>query len=527
MKTAKRSRLTARSPRVRKVLKSVFGFKKLRDAQEDVIDSVFTGRNTLAILPTGAGKSLCYQLPGQLLVGTTVVVSPLIALMKDQNDKLHELGLESVELNSTLSAGAEKSSLRALKKGATEYLYVTPERLLQPDFLKSLKKLKIDLFVVDEAHCLSQWGHDFRPAFLGMVDAWKQLGSPQLLALTATATEQVAEEIATLFDPDLNVIRSGVFRENLCYQAQVLDKEDEKIPRVIELLGEGTEPTVIYSATVAAVESLFESLQEAGFKVGKYHGKMKAADRHQSQDEFMSGRTPIMIATNAFGMGIDKPDIRSVIHYHFAGSLEAYYQESGRAGRDGFSSTCSLLYLKKDKATQSFFLAGKYPMPDSILAVYKAIEAGEEVTAKELQETLKSIPVTKMKVILSALRNAEIVELKARGKMRVLRTGLELEDLKSVFDVYQAKKENDREKLKQMIVYAQSAMCRWKILMNYFKQETSWAECGHCDNCVRNAERTASSASGSNKISSETSATVSESSQIVTRNETALVEGYA
>lgn len=485
MKTSKRRPLTARSPLVRKILKSVFGLQKLRDAQADVIDSVFAGKNTLAIMPTGAGKSLCYQLPGQILEGTTIVVSPLIALMKDQNEKLLDLGIGSVELNSTLSTSDQKDSLLSLKKGHAEFLYVTPERLLQPEFQASLKKLTIDLFVIDEAHCLSQWGHDFRPAFIALVDTWKALGSPQLLALTATATDQVAKEIAEMFDPKIKVIRSGVFRENLFYQADVLDKEDEKLPRVLDLLRENEGPTIIYSATVATVEALHENLRDQGFEVVKYHGKMKAADRHEAQDQFMGGRVPIVVATNAFGMGIDKPDIRSVIHYHFAGSLEAYYQESGRAGRDGKTSTCTLLYLKKDKSTQSFFLAGKYPMPESIFAVYKAIEAGGDVTAKELQTALPAVPVTKIRVILSALRAAEIIELKARGKMRVLKKGLEVADLKSVFDIYQAKKENDQDKLKQMIVYAQTAMCRWKILMNYFKQETEWSECGHCDNCQK------------------------------------------
>lgn len=482
----KRTARSLRDARVRKILNETFGLKKLRDAQAEVIDGILKGQNIMAVMPTGAGKSLCYQLPGQLLEGTTVIVSPLIALMKDQNEKLHELGIESVELNSAISASDKKESLRSLKKGRAEYLYVTPERLMDDEFLKSISKMKIDMFVIDEAHCLSQWGHDFRPAFLGLTDAWRKLGKPQLLALTATATDQVIAELQELFaEANLKVIQSGVFRKNLFYEATLLEKEDEKLPALLELLKTTEGPAIVYSATVAKVEELHEALLESGINAVKYHGKMKAKDRNEAQDQFMSGEVPVIIATNAFGMGIDKQDIRLVVHFHFTGSLEAYYQESGRAGRDGKLARCSVLYLKKDKSTQSFFLAGKYPPATSIFGVYKAIEDNPGLTVTQLKEQLPSIALTKLKVILSALRASEVVTSKAKGQLHALKTGLEFQDLEAVFSLYQTKRENDREKLKQMIVYAQTALCRWKMLLSYFSQNAEWDSCEQCDNCTK------------------------------------------
>src|SRR6266568_614769 len=354
-----------------------FGISAFRPGQELTIRNVLAGQDTLAIMPTGGGKSLCYQLPALELPGTTLVVSPLIALMKDQHDKLEVLGVEVLRLDSTLGPREEHAALARLMQPKPCIAYVTPERLGDNGFRASLARVKVALFVVDEAHCISQWGHDFRPAYLGLGEAINELGRPTVLALTATAPPRVKDDILAQLDVrGAAVVDVGLHRPNLRYYVLRASTERKKRAILVRMLERNPGCGIIYAATVKNVEAIAAFLDKNGVAAGKYHGRMRARERERAQQSFMEhGEPRVMVATNAFGLGVDKQDLRFVIHYNFPGSLEAYYQEAGRAGRDGIPADCVLLYQPEDKRIQSFFLGGRYPTPEQTRAVAEALMA--------------------------------------------------------------------------------------------------------------------------------------------------------
>ena len=318
-------KVTLELTKMKRTLRDVFGLEKLRLGQAEVIRSVLEGKNTLAIMPTGAGKSLCYQLPALHIPGTTVIVSPLISLMKDQVDKLEGAGLDASQLNSALTNREHQENLERIETESSDFIFVTPERFANQEFLADLRKKTIDFVVIDEAHCISKWGHDFRPAYLSIGACVKTLGSPPVLALTATATGEVTEDIEKLLDlGSLRVINTGIHRPNLQYQVKRVTNEREKHEELIRVLQENDGAGIIYAATVKTVDELSDWLRGFDFNIEKYHGRMKASDRKQNQEAFMAGELKAIVATNAFGMGIDKPDIRFVVHYQMPGSLEAY-----------------------------------------------------------------------------------------------------------------------------------------------------------------------------------------------------------
>ncbi len=482
--------MTVEISNLRHTLRRKFGFRTLREGQEEVIRSVVEGKDTLAIMPTGAGKSLCYQLPGTELPGTTVVVSPLISLMKDQVDKLQELGIDAVQVNSTLTPREETQVLEEIRRNQREFVFVTPERLAQPEFLETLRRNTIDVFVIDEAHCISQWGHDFRPDYLRLREAIEALGNPPVLALTATATPDVVEDIMRqLGREEMEVIDTGIYRENLRFEVIPCRDEAAKRTHLARLIGEIEGTGIVYTSTIRDCEELTKHLEELGFKVARYNGRLGARERKATQDRFMAGELDAIVATNAFGMGIDKPDIRFVIHYNLPGSLESYYQEAGRAGRDGEPSRCVLLHLPEDRNTQIFFLNGRYPKREHFDAVYRALErlkAGEHpVTAQAVHERARDVALSKVRVVLATMKDLEMVDEPEAGQVRLRRSGLSAEELDEMTRHYERRAEIDRDRLRRMVLYAQSALCRWKLIADYFGVELIEPRCGHCDSCDR------------------------------------------
>jgi RecQ family ATP-dependent DNA helicase len=356
-------------------LRKFFGFEGFRAGQGEVVESVLAGHDTVVVMPTGGGKSLCFQLPALMRDGVTVVVSPLIALMKDQVDALHARGLPATFINSSLDFEEQKERIAGVRRGDFKLLYVAPERFRSNHFVETLRNAEISLFAVDEAHCISQWGHDFRPDYLRLQSFRERIGKPQTVALTATATPYVrADIIEQLKLEDPRAFVSGFDRPNLSLGVVHTEKEREKYARIRQLAGEFEgQSGIVYTSTRKSVEQITRKLQDARLSVVGYHAGMTDEERVRAQNDFMSGRTQTIVATNAFGMGIDKPDIRFVVHFHLPGSIEAYYQEIGRAGRDGGRSVCLLLFNYADKRTQDYFIEGSYPPPELIAKVYEAL----------------------------------------------------------------------------------------------------------------------------------------------------------
>ena len=346
----------------RDVLRARFGFNGFRPGQERAVASVLAGRDTLVVLPTGGGKSVCYQVPALLLPGITVVVSPLISLMKDQVDALDARGIPATFVNSTLSSTAVSERMARVSRGEVKMLYVAPERFDFGSAAERLKDVGVSLLAIDEAHCISEGGHDFRPSYLRVAQVRERLGWPPAVALTATATSHVRQDIVRqLRFENPETIITGFDRKNLDYHVVPTRNDDEKDEAIIGLLKKYPGVAIVYASTRRNVEKVTHMLEKARIMVAAYHAGLDDAHRHDVQDAFMSEKVRAIVATNAFGMGIDKPNVRLVVHHSMPGTLEAYYQEAGRAGRDGKHSDVFLLHAFPDRFTHEFFIKGAYP----------------------------------------------------------------------------------------------------------------------------------------------------------------------
>src|SRR5688572_2536861 len=358
----------------RKALRASFGYDDFRPGQEMAIESVLSGRDTLVVLPTGGGKSVCFQIPALVLPGLTVVVSPLISLMKDQVDALEARGLPAAFINSSLTSAQVSDRLGRAARGELRLLYLAPERFDYGNVAGRLCDMGVSLLAVDEAHCISQWGHDFRPSYLRVAEARKKLGSPPTVALTATATPEVRDDICrqlALENP--RTIITGFDRTNLTYHVLPARNDAEKDTLLIETLKKREGLAVVYASTRKSVDRLSFMLEREGIQAAGYHAGLDEKHRRDVQESFMTERIRAIIATNAFGMGIDKPNVRTVIHHSMPGTLEAYYQEAGRAGRDGKHSEVFLLHSFPDRFTHEFFIRGAYPEKAIVEQVYAAL----------------------------------------------------------------------------------------------------------------------------------------------------------
>ena len=454
-----------------------FGLRAFRPGQREAIEAVLAGRDVIAVMPTGAGKSLCFQLPALVGGGTTVVLSPLIALMKDQVDALRARGLAAAALHSLMAPSERAAAEAELAAGRLRLLFVAPERLASGAFREALARARPTRLVVDEAHCISQWGHDFRPDYrrIGLLRA--ELGVPAA-AFTATATPEVREDIALqlgLHQP-LELV-TGFERPNLTLSVEPCRSREHKLAALAALVaGIGT-PGIVYAATRRNVEMWGEALEALGLRAGRYHAGLGEEERTRVQDEFLAGRLDAIAATNAFGMGIDKRNIRFVAHADLPGSVEAYYQEAGRAGRDGEPSQCTLLFSPADVRTQEFFLAGANPSADTFRRVWAQLGSGlddagiEEQAGSDAAERMASITAARL------LRRA------AEAGGRRMGEGPLPVDLA----VRAEKARRDRERLDTVVRYAYGRGCRTQFIYAYFAGSARGGaepRCGTCDVCL-------------------------------------------
>jgi len=491
-------------------LREHFGFDEFRDGQIEVIGTILEGKDAVVVMPTGSGKSLCYQLPAMMLGGATLVVSPLIALMKDQVDALRSRGLPATFINSSITEREQWERIEGLRRGEFKLVYVAPERFRSSRFIAALKSITISLFAVDEAHCISTWGHDFRPDYLRLKSVIESLGNPQTLALTATATPYVRSDMIQqlgLKQPPTFV--TGFDRPNLSIDVVHTEKVREKIARIRRLAKTNAGSGIIYASTRKAVEQVARELQEQGLSVTGYHAGMSDSVRVRAQDDFMAGRIQMIVATNAFGMGIDKADIRFVAHYQLPGSIEAYYQEIGRAGRDGLPSSCVLLFNYADKSTHDFFIEGSYPSAAIIKDVYRALVTTGlkriELSASEIAKLSGERNEMAVQSALYLLERAGHIE---RGQIFRQHTSEQRSSpvnsarpirgvvmLDSVPATQLRVNQNDvtrratleERKLREMIEFCYTGDCYRAHILDYFGDRHHARRCGTCGNCAPDA----------------------------------------
>jgi ATP-dependent DNA helicase RecQ len=470
------------------LLRDQFGFAEFRPAQKQVIDTVMAGNSALAVMPTGSGKSLCYQLPALALPGLTLVVSPLIALMKDQVDQLNQLGLPATVINSSVSREQQRSRLEQAIAGRIKLLYVAPERFQNEEFRAGLTRTKVSLFAVDEAHCVSLWGHDFRPDYLRLRHVIRELQSPPVLALTATATPAVRRDVLVQLGIDgAAQVVSGFDRPNLYLEVREVSTTAEKIRAIVEL-ARWAPLGIVYAGTRKNVEDIHGSLRRAGIETAAYHAGLSTLDRKAVQERFMNSPECVIVATNAFGMGIDRSEVRFVVHSDIPDSVEAYYQEIGRAGRDAGPARCLLLFSYADKWIPEFFIDSSHPPADILKFVFgKVCRAGAATILGEDWRKLSNTKDHRFHASIALLQRygyLEKVQTQEGRGIRILKPedtglhGINFEELES-------RRQFEYKKFGVMLNYASRFRkhCYRSFILGYFGEWNKNRDCGNCSRC--------------------------------------------